>query len=649
MTALTQTAPAPSGESRLKELSDSEFEARYGCDRFTASVLASRFRYLVKHMCTHLMTNAFSPIIRDWYDFAATLSGPPELDYPMAAVSDSLALFTGVMAPAVRNTVEEYGAARLKPGDILISNDPYRTGTHPNDVLFVRPVFHDGRLIGTMNLQAHMIDIGGTIPGGFGPGKQSLYENGLVIPPMLMFEDDEPIRSTFSLILDNARFGMIMLPDFMSIAADLRLGERQLGEALEKYGVGAYLGALRYVTDLSAEAFRDAVAATPDGVYEGDDLIDCDGLDASLEYRVAVKITIAGSRLEVDLSGSSAQARTSINAGWFDTVTAVGIALKFLFTPTIPFTSGHFRHIDTVIPPGSITHALPPAAIVFFFDVSESVVEATFRAMAKALGENAIAGGLGGMSHLAHGLRADGTPWQTIGTIDGAMAAWGATKRADAESSLTYYVSTCIAPSVEAIESDAPVVVLCKEYATDSAGAGLNRGGSSIRKDSLWLTESYHYPNVIHVKRPSGEGVYGGRSGRGGAVWYWEAGRVDGDFVGTSPEDYLQAEPVAGMIDPRTHLQDSRGDYVHFGRKPVWHAQPGAIFRYESNAGGGWGDPLQREPERVLRDVRDEYTSIQAARAVYGVVIEGDPVGDPEGLALDLEATRQLRGQMSGC
>ena len=208
-------------------------------------------------------------------------------------------------------------------------------------------------------------------------------------------------------------------------------------------------------------------------------------------------------------------------------------------------------------------------------------------------------------------------------------------------------MSTCIAPSVEAIETDCPVVLLRKEYATDSGGAGINRGGCSVRRDSLWLTEGDHYPNVIHVKRPSGEGVHGGRDGSGGGAWYWEAGTLSRTFVGTDPDAYLKAEPVAGMIDPQTHRQDFEGEYFHFGRRAVWHAAPGAIFRYESNAGGGWGDPLQREPERVLCDVRDEYTSIEAAREVYGVVIAGDPVRDPEGIQLDLEATRKLRAKTS--
>ena len=164
-------------------------------------------------MCAHLMTTAFSPVLREWYDFAATISGPRELDFPMAAVSDSLMLFSGTMSEAVRNTAEEFGPDELAPGDVLICNDPVRTGTHPNDILFTRPVFETGDLIGYISIQAHMLDIGGTVPGGFSPNKQTIYENGLVIPPMLMFRGDQPVRSTFSLILDNARFGEIMLPD----------------------------------------------------------------------------------------------------------------------------------------------------------------------------------------------------------------------------------------------------------------------------------------------------------------------------------------------------------------------------------------------------------------------------------------------------
>ncbi len=135
---------AASQPDRIRDLPDEAFAERYGRDRFTAAVIVNRMRYLVEHMSTGLR-EAFSPIIRDWYDFACTISGQPEQGYPMAVVSNGIATFLGSMADAVANTVEEYGAGRLALGDVLICNDPSRSGTHVNDILFIRPVFTDGR------------------------------------------------------------------------------------------------------------------------------------------------------------------------------------------------------------------------------------------------------------------------------------------------------------------------------------------------------------------------------------------------------------------------------------------------------------------------------------------------------------------------
>lgn len=174
-----------SGE-RLRDLAEAEFAARYGGDRFTMSVLANRMRFIVEHMCGNLLNNAFSQILRDWYDFAATIAGAPDADYPMAAVSNSLAVFFGTMADGLRNAVEEYGPAQLQPGDVLICNDPYRTGTHVNDVLLTRPVFYQGKLVAFVSLRAHQLDMGGPVPAGFSATKRNVYETGLVISPQLL-------------------------------------------------------------------------------------------------------------------------------------------------------------------------------------------------------------------------------------------------------------------------------------------------------------------------------------------------------------------------------------------------------------------------------------------------------------------------------
>lgn len=649
---MTETLSRPKPTKLLKDLSEEEFQSIYSCDRFTATVLASRYRYIVQHMCTGLLTNAFSTILRDWYDFAATVSGPPEMDYPMSAVSNSLVLFLGTMPEAVRNTVEEYGPERLKPGDVLMCNDPYRTGTHVNDINFVRPVFYEGKIVGFVNLQAHMLDMGGVVPAGFSGTKKNIYENGLVIGPHLLYNQDVPDKSGWTMIFDNARFAAALLPDIKTIYQNLRLGDRLLIEAIEKYGLDAYMGALRYTCDSAAETMQQALEQVPDGVYEGQDRVDCDGVADDEDFIVKVKITKKGGKAEVDLSGSSRQMRTSINAGWLDAKTAVGVAFKFLFDPSSPFTSGTYRDIDLVLPAGTMVSALPPEGVIFlYWESSEPLLLAIFKAFAKALGANAVAGDYGSLSiHNANGVT-NGIPWVTMAQCGGEHGPWGATKHADADSFTVFYMANNIDPATEAIEADFPTVVLRKEYVADTAGAGDNRGGAALIKDTLWMQDVEHYSMPLHTKTPSGFGVYGGGDGRAGATWVFEPDGVNTveskELPPATGEIYRHSTPVAGVLNPETKQVDPNGEYFYFARVPTWKTKPHTIFRYLTNGGGGWGDAFGRDPQRVLRDVRDEYVTVEGAKRDYGVVVVGDPIGDPEGLAVDEQATAELRRSRS--
>lgn len=638
----------------IRELSQDEFADRYGCDRFTATVLASRFRYIVQHMCNGLLNTAFSIILRDWYDFAATLSGPRSQDYPMPAVSNSLPLFLGTMAEAVRNSVEEFGPAELRPGDVLIANDPYRSGNHVNDICYMRPVFHDGNTepVGFINIRAHMLDLGGVVPAGFSATKRNVYENGLVLSPRLLYRDDKPQKETFDLIFDNARFGELFLADTDSIYQNLLLGERLLTESIDRYGLGAYLGTLEYACDLSAESMASALLSTPDGDYEGEDTIDCDAADDSEEYRVRAKVKVRSGRAEVDLSGSSRQARTSINAGWLDAKTAVGVAMKFLLDSQSAFTSATYRDIDIAMPEGTVVSAVPPdGAIFLYWDSSGPLLLALFKALSEALGEDAVGGDYGSLSiHTANGVSPDGQPWVNMAQCGGEHGPWGATKAGDGENYMVLYLANNMDPATEAIETDTPGLVMRKEYVTDSAGPGHNRGGAAVAKDTLWMSEVEHYTNPLHFKTPSGFGVCGAKSGATGGVWMWEPEAFDvvkqQQVIGLTKEDYEKSTPVAGMLDPVTKQIDRDGEYFYFARVPKWETKPHTSFRYITNGGGGWGDPLYREPERVMKDVRDEYVSIEGARRDYGVVIEGDPRLYPEDLTVDMNATEQLRTKM---
>lgn len=637
----------------LRELSDERFEDRYGADRFTAGVLANRMRFVIDHMCGGLLNNAFSPILRDWFDFGATISGPPESGYQMSTVSNSLALFLGTMGDAVRVTIEEYGPENVREGDIIIANDPYRVANHVNDVCFIRPVFHEGKIACFVTIRAHQLDMGGSVPLGFSGTKRNSYENGLAIGPTLLYADDKPIKSVFNLIFDNARMAQLLLPDMKSLYQSLRLAERLILESIARYGEKAFLGAIDYTCDASAEAMSNAlIEKIPDGVYEAEEGVDADGVDATITYGLKLKIVKHHDRVEVDLSGTSQQARTSINAAAADVKTAIAVGIKMLIDQTTPFNAGAFRNIDVVLPAGTICSATPPdGAIFLYWESTMPVLQAVYRALSQVLGTEAVAGDYGSlMIHNANGVTEAGLPWGTVAECGGEHGPWGGTKAGDGDSYTVAQLLNNVDPATESVEASSPVVILRKEYAADTAGAGENRGGAAVRRDTLYALQAEHWSSPLHTKAPSGVGAYNGHNGTAQACWMFDPDDFDirrtEELLGTDDSVYALSQPIGGVLDPQTKAIDPEGEYFYFAATPIWHTKPRSIFRYQTGGGGGWGDPLDRDPERVKNDVRDEYISIEGAQSDYGVVVSGDPLRHPEKLVLDTEATTARRAEM---
>ena len=633
---------------RLRHMAHSQFAEAYSCDRFTATVISNRLRYAVEHMSAGLLRQAFSPIIRDWYDFACTITGPALHDFSMPVVSNSLMVFLGTMADAVRNAVIEFGPENLSPGDVLITNDPFRVGNHVNDICFIHPVFVNGELVSYVNLRAHQIDVGGLVAAGFSATKKNIYEEGISIPPLLLFQGGKPVRSAFSLIFDNSRMGELLLPDIMTIHQQLKLGEQLILSNIERYGLDAYLGTLRYACDSSAELMRDAIARIPDGDYFGEELIDADGMDDTEEYWIRVTLRKRGHNVEADLSGTSRQARTCINAGVLEAKTAVGVALTALLDPHIPFTSGSWRNIDIAVPAGTILSSRPPeGGTMMYWEAEGALVSAVCRALDSVLGPDSWGGDYGSPSvHNGHGVLADGTPWANVTLCGGEHGPWGATKDADGDSYTVIITLNNLDPATEAIEHDSPVVILRKEVVQDSGGPGANRGGAGIMKDSMWMVDANHFSSPFRTKNPTAS-ANGGKSGATGGVWMFPAEvakiRERQAPIGTTVEAYRDSTPVAGVLDVESKAVDPSGQYFYFASEPLWKTQEGGMFRYVTNGAGGWGDPFTRDPERVRNDVRDGYVSIDGARRDYGVVITGDPENDPEALTIDEQGTNQLR------
>lgn len=414
---LTDGRVGVDAEAQLRRLSPDDFENIYDCDRFTATVLVNKFDYVIKHMVSQVMRTAFSPIVRDSADLAATLNGPPGDGFNVVAVSNTLPLFLGSMTDGVRIALEEFGPDRLKPGDVVIVNDYYRVGTHLNDVMFARPLFWDGQLIGSVTIRAHQMDIGGVRPGGFDATKADVYEDGLVVPPMLLFDGGRAVRSVFALLMANTRFSSLIAPDIHGIRAALELGAHLVHDAIERYGLAAYLGAVRYAADSSAEAMRTALSSIPDGVYEAEETVDSDNF-SDQEYIVRLRLIKRGHRAEFDFSESSVASPVSLNASWADSKSAVAIALKCLIDRRSRYTSGSLRDVDILLPAGAFNNPSPPHACMYYHEVVLPMMYAIWKALNPVMGPAAIGAEAPNFTFLPTGKSADGRAWATFSVPD---------------------------------------------------------------------------------------------------------------------------------------------------------------------------------------------------------------------------------------
>ncbi|MGI9625063.1 MAG: hydantoinase B/oxoprolinase family protein [Acidimicrobiales bacterium] len=631
-------------DSPIRDMGGDEFLERYDCDQFTATVLSNRFRYVVDNMVTQLQRVAFSPIVQIG-DLAATLCGPPELGYAMPAVSATLPYFVGSLPDGVRLCFEEFGLDDLRPGDVIVVNDPYRQGTHLNDVSFMRPLFHDGQMLGALVLRCHMLDLGGVTAGGFDTTKPSTYHDGLVFPPMLIFRDEEPNKPLLRMIFDNTRFPAVIVPDIMAIHAALRTAEQRIRDSITRYGVESYLGAIRYTCDASAEAMSDAISRIADGDYSAQEILDTDSLPESDPYRVNLTIRKRGQRAEFDFSGSSTPSRSALNSAWPDTKTAVTLALTCLIAPEARFTSASLRDVDLVVPPNSIINPQPPHSTNYYFELQQTMMMAVYGALNPVLGADAVPhdGAMNG--HTVDGVL-DGEEWFS-GRATSSHSPWGGSSLGDGDTQQANIFLNMPVTGIEEDETTSPFLSLALDVVPDSGGPGRHRGGAARFTDSYWLRTGTHRSTHFHTREPiSGGGVNGGGAGLMGGCWIWDTEDARVDPSDGLPFDirgghYAQAQALYGLVDPASNELSSEGSYVWSG---AVEGGVGAVVRSVSNGAGGWGDPLDRDIELVLQDVRDEYVTIEGARRDYGVVVVGDPASDPEGLVVDAVATAEVRG-----
>ena len=566
-----------------------------------------------EEMKTNLMRTAYNMIIYEALDFTVGLF---DAAGNTISIGIGLPMFIRGMSDTVKAKLRAYDREGLHPGDVLLTNDAYLTGSHLNHMTFSVPIFDDGKLLGFASCMAHWQDIGGTI-GGI---TRDIYSEGLQMPIVKFYREGVLNEELLAVIRMNVRFPERALGDLRAQIAAVKTGEKRFLEMVRKYGRASVLGAMESIMDQSEAAARAAVRQIPDGVYEASSFMDDDGVDVGDRIPIKVKVTVADDRMTIDLTDVAGQVKGFYNSGETAGRSCAQVAFKCLTAALeLPVNDGCFRALDIILPPGRVVSAIKPAPMRWWMTFPMTIVDTIFKALAPAIPDKVIAGHHADLVIASiHGKRPEnGDLFLYMGGLIG--GGWGAKLTEDGVSG-TIAINdgdTHNGPS-EQVEARYPVLVERYGLREDSGGPGRHRGGLGTEQIVRVLTEMMINTQVERVDcRPWG--LFGGLSGAGNQVGLQRAGEDAVTF------------PTGKVFGVMLH--------------------PGDRYMLRSGGGGGTGSPLERPIADVERDCVAGYVSVDAARDLYGVVIEAgrvDPAKTEErrafmreaGLPQDLQFTR---------
>jgi N-methylhydantoinase B len=565
-------------------------------DPVTVEIVRNGLLAVTEEMKTNLTRTAYNLIIYEALDFTVGLF---TTNGETVSIGLGLPMFIRGMSETVKAKIRHYGLENIKPGDILVTNDAYTTGSHLNHFTFTMPVFYKGELVAFTCCMAHWLDVGGTL----GQVTTDIYSEGIQIPIVKYQREGVVNQELVDIIAMNVRLSERAMGDLRAQITAVTTGERRFLELVERYGKEAVLGSIAQIMDHSEAVARANTRSIPDGIYEAESFMDDDGLEIGKKVPIKVRVEKRGDGMTIDLSEVSRQVRGFYNSGVTTGIACAQVAFKCLTSGTdYPVNDGSFRNLKVIMPMGRVISAERPFPMRVWMTYPMTVIDTVFKALAPAIPDRAIAG------HHAdlvfpniHGIHpADGKLFIVgIGPLGGG---WGAKKNEDGVS-----VTVCIndgdthnSPS-EQLEAKYPVLVERYSIREDSSGPGRTRGGLGAEMVVQALSPFSLTTRIdrMHCK-PWGQ--EGGAEAAGNSIGIRRNGRWEMDL------------PNAKIFNVRLN----RGD----------------AYMMQSGGGGGFGDPMEREPERVAEDVREGYISRAVAQNVYGVVMT--PEGDIDAVATNL-------------
>jgi len=556
---------------------------------------------IARELTVNMLRTGYSTIIKESQDFTFAIF---DAAGRMVAQGIPQPLHIGPLAAQLQE-IRRVFRARIEPGDAFIVNHPYRAcQNHATDVTVISPIFLGERLVCFIGNIAHKPDLGGKVPGTNSGDATDLFQEGLLIPPLKLLRRGALNEDLREMICTNTRTPEITWGDIKAQVNTNAYGQQKFAELFAKHGADKVLACWERWMDIVETELKREIAKLPPGRYGPEsDWLDDDGVDLDRPHRIAASLEVKGDTLHFILD-SGEQARGPINLRPCVSRNFIECCVKMVFGPLLPVNDGLSRPIRITYPPeGSLLNPRYPAPVNMYVRASQITTSLIIRLLAQAApGRVPAPGSAAGGSLSAAGRNPRTGRWYSQYEI--LNGGTGARPEDDGVSAMDELVVNVMNAPVEALESEFPVRVERYELAQDSAGAGTFRGGLGIRRQWRILAEE----SAINLRsdrfKHSSPGVFGAKPAR----------------------------PSRAVLNPGTPQERALTSKVSGLR-----LKRGDVLRWELGGGGGWGDPLARDPERVARDVRCGYVSRAAAQSDYGVVL------DPDDCSVDGEATRRLR------
>ena len=562
-------------------------------DPITREIVKNGLAAAADEMAMALYRTAYSTIVRDCLDYSTSLcDGNGE----MIAQGVTIPLHLGAVPFAMEALFAKF-ADDMDPGDVFILNDPFDGGMHIPDIFIVKPVFWENQRVAFAVSTAHHLDMGGRLPGSSACDNTEIFQEGLRIPWLKLYRAGEPDASLFELLRVNVRVPRMTLGDLRAQVSACHIGERAIHDLIQRYGAQSFEVCCGDLIDYTERLMRAEIASWPDGSHSFTDYMDSDGVGGP-PVKLQVSVTVKGDGLTVDFTGTSPQVRGAINNTLSFTVSTVVMCIRCMMKESIPNTAGMFKPIEVIAPAGTVANGVMPAASSMRGITAFRMVDTVLGALAGLLPDRVPAAGEGGNTLVViGGEHDDKRPYVFFELLTGT---WGAHPSRDGNDGLSNPANVAANIPVEEAESEYPVRIERYGLVQDSGGAGQRRGGLAVEREWCLLKGEAHLAIRSDRRDHLPYGLDGGKPGRG------STNLLTGDGEEIELPTMISTTMAAGQR--------------------LYHRQPG---------GGGWGDPFDREPEAVVRDVLNGKVSPAAARDHYGVVLDGNELNE--------EATATLR------